>query len=244
MQTRQTGFELENASREDHPTGVHDRLGAPKDCPDVGTRPIPVSAGCWEQAQRGERQFWLNYLNSNSDGDQQWLRYVLAYFCLSDGRVCDGETLVDIGSGPIGILTRLTGHRRIAVDPLGVESLDKRIERIKAPGEATTLPSNIADRVFIYNVLQHVFAPESVLHEAVRVLRPMGRIYLLEQLYFPTDREHPHSLTIDMFDRWYHDYRFKVLKYSFERDRLLSSVNNDAPNSGYAVLCLILQKCA
>jgi hypothetical protein len=196
----------------------------------------------WLHAQQGETGFWRDWMATNQDhGDTPWLHHVQGYFELPDHHDFGAETLVDLGSGPVGLLTRFRARDRIAVDPLPIDSLDESLTRIKAPAEETGLPAAIADRVFIYNLLQHVISPEHVLAESLRILKPTGTLYLVEQLNLPTDQEHPHSLELAMFDRWVERERLQVLKRTTEHDCMLSSVSKSQPGSGYVVLCLIVR---
>jgi 2-polyprenyl-3-methyl-5-hydroxy-6-metoxy-1,4-benzoquinol methylase len=197
----------------------------------------------WTKAQQGETSFWRDWMTKNPDlTDTNWLKYVLNFFGLADNHDFGKETLVDIGSGPIGILTRFKAECRIAVDPLPIDSFDKSILRIKMPAEKTGLPSKSADRIFIYNLLQHVISPQHVLDECMRLLKPNATVYLLEQLNLPTDSEHPHSLKIEMFDKWVERERLEVIKRTLIPDSILSSVSASRPGSGYYVLCLIVKK--
>jgi SAM-dependent methyltransferase len=197
----------------------------------------------WLQAQQGETGFWKEWLSNNQDhGDTRWLQHVQGYFELPDHHDFGQETLVDLGSGPVGLLTRFTARDRICIDPLPIDSLDKTVTRIKAPAEETGLRPEIADRVFIYNLLQHVISPEHVLAECLRILKADGTVYIVEQLNLPTDQEHPHSLKIEMFDQWVQREHLEVLKRTTEHDCMLSSVSKSQPGTGYVVLCLIARK--
>lgn len=197
----------------------------------------------WEAAQAYEKVFWDDLLQKEGDfHDVKWLSYIADYFELQPGFDFGDEVLVDIGSGPVGLLTRLQGKHKIAIDPLPIDSKDKSITRIKAPGEETTLAPACADRVFMYNVLQHVCSPEQVLGEIERILKPGATAYIVEQLNLPTDTGHPHSLKQRMFDDWIRDNGFQLLKYELEQDRLLSSIDPERPGSGYCVLCTIIRK--
>jgi SAM-dependent methyltransferase len=195
----------------------------------------------WEKAQIGEKSFWVDFIEKNPDlKDEEWLKYVLNCFEIEDGKDFGEETLVDIGSGPIGLLTRLNAKTRIAVDPLDMDNVDKSIQRIKAIGEELTLANNFADKVFLYNVLQHVWMPEKVLSEVYRVLKPDGTAHILEQLNLPTDNEHPHSLKLDMFENWLDSNNFTAIKKAYEVDHDFSGIHK--PGSGHAILCLIIKK--
>ncbi|MEK7540614.1 MAG: class I SAM-dependent methyltransferase [Patescibacteria group bacterium] len=196
----------------------------------------------WYLSQKIEKRAWKRWLKKKLfTRHKKWLDKVLKYFELEGKENLKDKTLVDIGSGPIGILTRLKAKEKIAVDPIPFNSIDASIKIIKAPGEEIPLNSQIADCVFLYNVLQHVMSPERVLNESARILKPGGSFYILEQLNIPTDPIHLHSLKLEMFDKWILKNNFKIIKKTIESDY---SFNFDSfiPGSGYAILCLILVK--
>ena len=193
----------------------------------------------WHLAQKGEKKWWENWLKEHQN-DDAWLRMVLDYFNLNENQDLADKVLVDIGSGPIGILTKLKAKEKIAVDPLPIMSLDKTIKRIKVPGEKIPLPNESVDCIFIYNVLQHVMSPQKVLEEGARILKKGGTFYLLEQLNLPTNKLHPHSLKLEMFEKWISKNNFKILKKAKEDDCYFD--HPCVPSSGYSILCLILRK--
>jgi len=196
----------------------------------------------WYLSQKVEKIAWKGWLKKNlSTMDKKWLGMVLRYFELEGKNGFKNKTLVDIGSGPIGILTRLKAREKIAIDPLPIDSIDASIKRIKALGEEIPLNSKVADCVFLYNVLQHVMSPERVLNEGMRILKPGGTFYMLEQLNIPIDPIHLHSLKLEMFDKWISRNNFKIIKKTIENDHYLD-FDSFAPGSGYAILCLILVK--
>lgn len=196
----------------------------------------------WKKAQVSEKLFWNNWFEENpTQNDNKWLvGTVLKYFEIKDGQDFGEEILVDIGSGPIGILTRFKSKNKIAVDPLEIDSIDKSIKRIKAPGENTTLESNFADKVFMYNVLQHVCAPEKILNEINRILKHGGTAYILEQLNLPTDIGHPSSLKLKIFENFLADNNIEIIKKSLDKDCCFDF--GLKPGSGYSILCLIIKK--
>lgn len=193
----------------------------------------------WKIAQKGERLWWENWFKEHQN-DDAWLNTVLEYFDLKENQDFGNKTLVDIGSGPIGILTKLRARERIAMDPLPIESVDETIKRIEAPGERIPLLDETADCVFVYNVLQHVIFPEKVLEEGTRILKKGGIFYILEQLNLPTDKMHLHSLRIDMFENWIKRNNFIIIKKTIEKDCYFD--HPDEPGSGYSIICLVLKK--
>ncbi|MCX6718062.1 MAG: class I SAM-dependent methyltransferase [Candidatus Staskawiczbacteria bacterium] len=196
----------------------------------------------WHLAQKFEKRFWNKWFKKNlRTMDKQWLDIVSEFFELKETDDFKNKILVDIGAGPIGILTRLNAKEKIAVDPLPIDSVDKSIRRIKSPGEEIPLKSDFADNVFLYNVLQHVIRPEKVLQEGTRILKPGGKFYILEQLNLPRDPGHPHSLKLEMFDKWIEENNFEIIKKIVKNNHSLG-YNLPAPGTGYVVLCLIVAK--
>lgn len=192
----------------------------------------------WMNAQKKEKNFWQKWFKAN-DNDDTWLDTVVKYFEIKNNDF-ENKTLVDIGSGPIGILTKLKSEEKIAVDPLELDSIDSSITRIKSPGEEIPLPNEKADIVFIYNVLQHVISPEKVLDEGYRLLKKGGTIYVLEQLNLPTNELHPHSLNDELFENWINKNEFEIIKKNKENNCYFDHPNAKNPN--YSILCLILKK--
>jgi len=197
----------------------------------------------WYLAQKYEKISQDKYRRKIffATNNERWLVMVLEYFELKEKENFRNKILVDIGSGPTGILTRLQAKEKIAVDPLLIDSTDPSIKRIKARGEEIPLNYQVADCVFLYNVLQHVISPEKVLDEGLRILKSGGTFYILEQLNLPVDPAHPHSLKLEMFDNWISKNNFKIIKKTIENDCYLN-FDQSAPGSGYAVLCLVLVK--
>ena len=85
----------------------------------------------WFFAQRGEKKWWEKWFKEHQN-DDAWLKMALDYFNLKENQDFGAEVLVDIGGGPIGILTKLKARERFVVDPLPIESVDKTIKCFKA----------------------------------------------------------------------------------------------------------------
>lgn len=192
----------------------------------------------WNLAQIGEKAFWENHLKQDMT-DDIWLSFVLSFFDINVGSDFGQETIVDVGSGPIGILSKLKSKSKIAVDPIDIQSVDTSITRIKAMGENTGLNGGIADRVFLYNVLQHVCDTEAVLNEIERITKDGGTIHILEQLNVPTDNEHLHSLKETLFDEWVSKHEFIILRRQVDNNRRFG---RGTPSLGCQIICLIVKK--
>jgi SAM-dependent methyltransferase len=95
--------------------------------------------------------------------------------------------VLEIGSGPIGIVNFLEWRERFAIDPL--ESFYRQqpsLVRLRNPGatylsgsgEQLPIEEQSCALVIIDNVIDHTFAPEHILQEIARVLDASGRLYL------------------------------------------------------------------
>lgn len=78
----------------------------------------------WHIAQKAEKLWWKHWFKNHSGNDDVWLNTVLNYFELRENDFGD-EAIVDIGSGPIGILTKLKARERITIGPLSIDTTDK-----------------------------------------------------------------------------------------------------------------------
>jgi SAM-dependent methyltransferase len=153
---------------------------------------IPLNR--WTQAQAYEQAFWEKLGDDMEAGTRdrldwyEWragqLRQRLA--AVEDPAPRRGRIL-EIGSGPVGIVNFLEGEARYAVDPLehfyrtrpslvglrrpGVTYLD-------GAGEQLPVEDSSCSLVIIDNVIDHTYAPRKILDEIQRVLMPDGRLYL------------------------------------------------------------------
>jgi demethylmenaquinone methyltransferase/2-methoxy-6-polyprenyl-1,4-benzoquinol methylase len=108
-------------------------------------------------------------------------------FCLRRTGVAPGARVVDIAVGT-GLLARealtLTGGNVIGVDVseamLAIAQRELAIPLIQATAEALPLGPGIADFVTMAYALRHLTDLTAALREALRVLRPGGRLMLLE----------------------------------------------------------------
>ncbi len=180
----------------------------------------------WRQAQTYERKFW----ESVSDRIQKGSSPKLAFYkhraekltkrlkALDLGHLVQNNARVlEIGGGPLGILTFLPARQRIAVDPLEAyyannETLrklrDPGVMHLKGVGEDLCLDDERFDLVIMENCIDHVQDVDAVIKETLRVLRPGGALYLtvncrtrpgfyvhrtLSRLNI--DQGHPHTFT-------------------------------------------------
>jgi SAM-dependent methyltransferase len=185
-----------------------------------------VTESRWQTAQEYERGFWQAQADSIAAGmaaKLEWYRWrseQLAARLVKLGfpAIASGNArVVEVGSGPIGVVTFFPGKRRIAYDPLSdfygsnaqlSELRDPLVEYVAASGEALPGEDGSADLVIIENCIDHVRDMDVVLQEMRRLLNRDGLLYLtvnnrtrpgyyvhrlLSRLQI--DKGHPHTLT-------------------------------------------------
>lgn len=155
---------------------------------------LRIGTSRWLKAQEYEQAFWRQLGDNIEAGTREHLDWYkwratqleerLAW--ISDTRPRVGGVL-EIGSGPIGIVNFLEWGERYAIDPLehfyrtkpslvalrtpGVMYLDGTGERLPFEDASFSL-------VIIDNVIDHTYAPRKILLEIQRVLGPGGCLYL------------------------------------------------------------------
>lgn len=195
------------------------RIGRNEQPPAGSSMPGAVSSERWQHAQKNEQEWWQEWFGEHGGNDDEWLAFIMRSFGITAEDQFAGQVLVDVGGGPIGILSKLSARRRVVIDPQSTPSVDPTLERLIAPGEEIPLEDGTADVVFMYNVLQHVRDPRQVLDECVRIAKPGGRIYLNDQLYVPTDPAHPHTLTESLFQSWFVAHPLSVERWEVSHDQ-------------------------
>lgn len=181
----------------------------------------------WVKAQEYEQSFWTKLAKKIEAGTinqldwYQWkasqlerrlAKYVNPWH-FEEGRI------LEIGSGPIGIINFLSRGQRFAVDPL--EEFFKEsnmlttlrtpaVTYLKGTGENLPYPGRFFSVVIIDNVIDHTHSPEKVLKEINRVLDKNGLLYLAVNIRTAwgamvhkllatlcVDKGHPHTFTKD-----------------------------------------------
>jgi len=176
----------------------------------------------WQQAQDRERKHWEKVVEKivlkKDDLDwYQWKANQLKRRFLSKIPHINFEdkNILEIGSGPVGIIAFLNGKKRYAIDPL--ESFfknspvltrwrDKDVKYLQGSGESLPFEDGYFSLVMIDNVLDHTKSPNKVLKETFRVLTPDGFLYLMVNVHstwgvkvrffmemLQLDKGHPHS---------------------------------------------------
>jgi ubiquinone/menaquinone biosynthesis C-methylase UbiE len=100
----------------------------------------------------------------------------------------DSYNILEIGCGPIGIISYINIGNRYGLDPLekfyrSNETLTKLrnpgVQYLEGAGERIPFEENFFDLVISDNVLDHVYNTHAVMNEVLRVLKPGGCLYLI-----------------------------------------------------------------
>ncbi len=150
----------------------------------------------WKKAQEYEEAFWRSIAEEVAQnslkriGFYEWRAGEFRKLLEKTGQsgLLDGSRkIMEIGSGPVGIIGYLPGQDRSAIDPLNrFYSTDPNltllrspgVQYVDAPGEAIPVESSSYDLVIMENCIDHTADPTAVLREIHRVLVPGGTLYL------------------------------------------------------------------
>lgn len=150
-----------------------------------------VDRARWRRAQEYEADYWGGVADKQADLSwYEWRANRLAGHLDEIGlsRLTDGESAVlEIGSGPVGLVSFFPGRHRVAVDPLAREFTlrpelvalrDESVRFLSSAGERLPLRDDAFDLVVIENCIDHVRDVDAVMQEIARVLTPSGVLYL------------------------------------------------------------------
>ena len=150
----------------------------------------------WRNAQQYERGFWEGVARRIAGGSEEkmkWYEWRAQYLAqqlrdLGLNAAADGQARVlEVGCGPIGVISFYPGRSRVAVDPLedyyGANSVltelrDPAVEYRQGVGEQLPVEDAAADLVVIENCIDHVRDVHGVVRELTRVLDRDGILYL------------------------------------------------------------------
>lgn len=206
-----------------------------------------VSRARWEEAQRYERSYWdqqafeigegrisqLDWYEWRANRLRERLRRVgLGALAEGNGRI------LEIGCGPVGVISFLGSAQSFAVDPLEPffgsnevlrELRSEDVEYLPGTGEALPFPDGGFDFVISENCIDHVRAVDVMMREITRVLTPAGILYMtvnartrwgamLHRVLSSgrIDRGHPHTFTSDRVTRLLRRHGFSLLSVDVE----------------------------
>lgn len=171
----------------------------------------------WSKAQDYEKDWWNHQQNTLDLTIYQYYAEDIQQFLQGILSVNDDTYILEIGSGPVGILTFLKSSYRYALDPLEhyystvpafVEFRDPHVHYHNGKGEQLPFPDAQFDFIIMDNVLDHCENPDQVMKEMTRVLKPNGIVFFRQNVYhhwgafvrwlmefFEIDRGHPFTFT-------------------------------------------------
>lgn len=201
----------------------------------------------WKEAQSYEKSFWQNAARNIDSGgpDLSWYDWKAKNFidklnlAFPDSPPeLSNLKILEVGSGPVGIVAFIEGEVRKALDPLSdfygsqaslAEFRGSGIDYIQ--GEAENLPfeDGYFDIVIIDNVIDHVFNADDVMKEIHRVLGDNSILYLTVNLHPPfgafkheilsrlkIDKGHPHTFTVTRIQNFLKLHGFNIIHNEWE----------------------------
>lgn len=222
----------------------------------------------WEIAQNYERLFWQKAAERIAAGTGAKLRWYAwraqeLEKSLDPFREAFAEKskILEIGCGPVGIISYFDWGERHAIDPLnnfyaenqelsGIR--DKNVEYRQGKGEELPFLDNEIALVILDNVLDHTEEAEKTLDEINRVLRKCGYLYLSVNIHttwgkhihkmlsvLKIDKGHPHSFDLNRIRKIIKKHNFSILKENMEEYRSARDKDRQSPQikdriKGYA----------
>ena len=200
---------------------------------------LRIKRSRWLEAQEYERGFWQRLGQSIQDGTTAQL----GWYKWRAGRLESllhrvgidrptGGKVLEIGSGPIGIVNFLDWGERFAIDPLEsfysqqpalIALRSGHATYLEGSGEHLPLEDASCALVIIDNVIDHTYAPGRILEEISRVLEPQGRLYLCVNVHtqwgaflhdvlatLRIDKGHPYTFTSEALRNLVQRHRFSI----------------------------------
>jgi SAM-dependent methyltransferase len=196
----------------------------------------------WNDAQDYERTHWERIVQESGVGGStlKWYGWKARILTGKMNPFLDlsRATILEIGSGPLGVVSFMKGAAKYSVDPLEdfykvhpalTELRDEETEYCKGMGESLPFEADYFDFVIIDNVIDHCQSPGSVLSEIGRVLKPQGFLYFTVNLhtrfgsfvrffieFLKLDRGHPFTFSLGKTRTLLKEMGFSVLDEEIE----------------------------
>lgn len=198
----------------------------------------------WLKAQQYEQAFWQRLSNDIAAGATtqldwyDWRARQLERFMAAAGAEQRDGNVLEIGSGPIGIVNFLDWGTRYALDPLEhfyrtqpalVALRNPAVTYVDGTGERLPFENESCGLVIIDNVIDHTYAPGKILEEIHRILRPDGQLYLSVNVHkyggyvlhsalaaLHIDKGHPYTFTSSKLRAFLNTHRFTVVAERIE----------------------------
>lgn len=179
-----------------------------------------VSDARWEKAQVYEKSFWMKQASmSASDSQFKWYedRAKEIWNIARNFLPVPGLSILEIGSGPVGLINYLEAEERYSIDPLEnyyrtepdfSRARDGRVHRYNGAGEDIESLCRTFSFVISDNVLDHVKDPARMLKSIHKCLIDGGIMFLSLNIYtergvivrntmelFQIDKGHPFNFS-------------------------------------------------
>lgn len=172
----------------------------------------------WKTAQFYEKEYW-DYAKDQISGQNEkrikeyWTWYLKLFEECID---LNNETkILEIGSGPVGIINYINNCQKYALDPLMDYYVDnfklsKEVKWLKGIGEDIPFKNDYFDAIISTNTLDHTSNPFFVLKEIKRALKTQGFLFLtvdchqpllkryrkIKEIFKKGDKLHPFSFSV------------------------------------------------
>ena len=204
------------------------------------SEPPSIKRTRWLQAQQYERGFWQRLstdIEHGTTGELDWYKWraerLENLLVQVPGPFPSDGNVLEIGSGPVGIVNFLGWGERFAIDPL--ESFYRQqpsltrlrqlgVTYLTGSGEYLPFEDQSCSLVIIDNVIDHTYSPERILREIARVLTCDGRLYLSVNVHtrwgavlhnllaaLGIDKGHPYTFTSASLQRFMTKGGFNIL---------------------------------
>lgn len=157
-----------------------------------------ISKQQWEQAQAAERRF---HNESFADGLEHYRQSYDQYFkWVGIDKNLNNKNIVEIGPADFPALAYCSniGENSLIIEPLPSEHL--KLFSLKIIQQCAEDAEYKADEVWLFNVLQHVIDPYTIVE---RAKKQADVIRFFEPLDYGIDECHPWNLTENMFLEWF-----------------------------------------
>jgi ubiquinone/menaquinone biosynthesis C-methylase UbiE len=206
---------------------------------------LRINRSRWVEAQGYESAFWQRLGERIEEGATPqlgWYKWratrLKSLLSSSPTPAAVRGRVLEIGSGPIGIVNFLEVGERYAIDPLEgfyrqqaslVKLRDPGATYLEGSGEHLPFENGSVSLVIIDNVIDHTYAPDKILEEISRVLDAAGRMYLVVNVHtawgallhrllavLRIDRGHPYTFTSTTLRRFLAQHRFRIVLEEIE----------------------------
>jgi SAM-dependent methyltransferase len=213
----------------------------------------------WQVAQHHERGFWAQLarrIESGAGPQLDWYGWKARQLDAWLSRFLNGQSrtqarILEIGSGPLGIVSALPWGERFGLDPL--EEFYRRdatltslrtseVTYLKGVGEDLPFEDGSFAVVIIDNVIDHTRAPGAILREIHRVLHERGLLYLAVNIHtrwgaalhallaaVRADPKHPHTYARASIERLLTEGHFTICEAQADSYAVARQRDRQAP---------------